>query len=121
MADVFVSYAREDQNKARNLAQVLEDYGWSIWWDTEIYGGQFFDEVIAKALDNAKCVVVLWSSNSITSRWVKAEATVAFQKETLVPAKIENHIDPPLPFGLLHTVNLTEKTARSMIRNLTAF
>ena len=47
MADVFISYAREDRAKAQQLAKVLEEKGWSVWWDPEISPGKTPDEVIA--------------------------------------------------------------------------
>ena len=30
MADIFISYAREDRTKAQQLAAALEDSGWSV-------------------------------------------------------------------------------------------
>ena len=36
MADVFISYAREDEPKARQLADALTVRGWEVWWDRHI-------------------------------------------------------------------------------------
>ena len=33
MADIFISYASEDRNKAEELAETLRARGWSVWWD----------------------------------------------------------------------------------------
>lgn len=33
MADVFLSYAREDLDIARQIAGALEREGWSVFWD----------------------------------------------------------------------------------------
>ena len=33
MSDIFISYAKEDKEKAGLLAEVLEEQGWSVWWD----------------------------------------------------------------------------------------
>ena len=46
MSDIFLSYAREDKDRAASLAKVLSDQGWSVWWDKEIPPGQSFDKVI---------------------------------------------------------------------------
>jgi hypothetical protein len=43
----------------------------------------------------AKTVVVLWSSRSVASRWVRAEATIAERNETLTPVMIEPG-EPPV-------------------------
>jgi len=67
MSDVFISYATEDRERARSLADGLEQLGWSVWWDRKIVAGQMFDRIIEEALAEAKCVVVLWSKVSITS------------------------------------------------------
>ena len=31
MADIFISYAHEDRETAKTLAQALADQGWSVW------------------------------------------------------------------------------------------
>jgi hypothetical protein len=67
MADIFISYAREDRPRVEPIAKVLKDQGWSVWWDPQIPPGRTFFGVIKEALDAAKCVVVLWSKRSIHS------------------------------------------------------
>jgi len=64
MSDIFISYASEDRERARLLADALSQNGWSVWWDRTIPPGKEFDQVIEEALDAAKCVVVLWSKTS---------------------------------------------------------
>jgi hypothetical protein len=68
MADIFISYAREDRTKAQQLAAALEDSGWSVWWDTRLKAGEIWDEVIEKEIKTARTVVVLWSHASVNSR-----------------------------------------------------
>jgi hypothetical protein len=58
MADVFVSYKREDQAAIEPLVHLLETKGFSIWWDPSIVPGERFASVIRDALNNAKCVIV---------------------------------------------------------------
>ena len=62
MSDIFISYARPDRDRARQMAEALEQRGWSVWWDHEIPPGRNFDDVIEEALGAASCVVVLWSN-----------------------------------------------------------
>ena len=62
MADVFISYAREDRPFAARLAHRLEAGGRSVWWDREILPGKDFAELIAAELARAKAVVVIWSA-----------------------------------------------------------
>jgi TIR domain len=105
MPDVFMSYAREDIERARKLASALEAGGWSAWWDRNIIAGQTFDQVIEHELETAKCVVVLWSKDSIFSEWVKNEAAAAAERGVLVPALIDN-VKLPLEFRRKQTANL---------------
>jgi TIR domain len=61
--------------------------------------------VIEEALDSAKCVVVLWSKQSISSDWVKDEAEEGNRRGILVPVSIEE-VKAPLGFRRLQTANL---------------
>ena len=105
MADVFVSYTRDDEPKARQLAQTLTAQGWDVWWDRHIPTGQVFSEVIQHQLEHAACVVVLWSRASIASEYVRDEATVAKERAALVPALIDD-VRPPLGFRQRQVTNL---------------
>jgi len=44
-----------------------------------------FDEVIEKAIADAKCVIVLWSAASVASEWVRNEASEGKRRGILVP------------------------------------
>lgn len=105
MADVFISYASEDRERASKLAGALSGRGWSVWWDRKIVAGQSFDQVIERELETAKSVVVLWSKDSISSEWVKNEAAVAAERGVLVPALIDR-VKIPLEFRRKQTVDL---------------
>jgi TolB-like protein len=106
MADIFLSYSRQDQATARRFAEGLEREGFTVWWDQALSAGEAFDRVTEKALDEAKAVVVLWSKKSVESRWVRAEATLAHTNNRLVPAMIEACRRPML-FELTHTPDLS--------------
>lgn len=109
MADIFISYASSDRDRARLLAGALEQHGWSVWWDRVIPPGRAFDEVIEEALNAARCVVVLWSHASVKSDWVKTEAAEAAQKRILIPALIED-AQVPLQFRRSQAADLTAWT-----------
>jgi len=93
--------------KERGGAQVLGARGWSVWWDREIPLGKSFDDVIEKALAEAKCVIVLWSAVSIASEWVRNEASEAKRRGILIPVFIEP-VDAPLAFRLLNGADLRD-------------
>ena len=107
MAQVFVSYASEDRERAAQLAAALGAQGWSVWWDRDIVIGQAFDQVIEAELESAGCVVVLWSAHSVTSEWVKNEATAAADRGVLLPAQIDS-ARLPLAFRSRQTADLCD-------------
>ena len=107
MSEIFISYATEDRERAQLLATTLGERGWSVWWDRKIPLGKSFDEVIEKALAQAKCVIVLWSAISVASEWVRNEASEGRRREILVPVFLEA-VDAPLAFRLLNGANLIE-------------
>lgn len=107
MSDIFISYASEDRSRVEPLVRALEGQGWSIWWDRTILPGEKFDEVIEKALDAAKCVIVVWSEKSKSSGWVRDEASEGAEREILVPILIDD-VRPPLAFRRIQTANLID-------------
>jgi hypothetical protein len=63
-------------------------------------------EVIQHALDQARCVVVLWSSASLSSHWVNTEAREGLRRGILVPVMLED-VTMPLEFRSIQSVGLS--------------
>ena len=103
--DVFLSYSREDQATARRFADALRQEGFNVWWDQTLSTGEAYDAVTEQALDSARSVVVLWSPISVTSRWVRAEATTADRNGVLMPVMI-GACRRPVMFELMQTAEL---------------
>jgi adenylate cyclase len=102
---VFLSYAREDVEAAKRLADAIALAGHEVWWDRHIQGGSRFTNEIDRALKEAEAVVVLWSETSVQSAWVQDEAAEGRDSGRLVPAAL-NSVKPPLGFRQFHTVSL---------------
>ena len=124
MSDIFISYAREDKEKAAEFARLSEQANWSVWWDRDLIPGDKFEEVIARELTEAKAVVVLWSETSVASGWVKDEARQGAESGALVPLLIDP-VNLPLGFGEFHTSDfsdwdgsLTHAEAQSLMRRI---
>jgi TolB-like protein len=107
MSDIFVSYANQDRVKAKTLAQFLENEGWSAFWDRTIPLGMAWDNYIEKELNEARCLVVLWSHSSIDSGWVKEEAEEGKRRGILLPILIER-VRPPLGFRGIQAADLSD-------------
>jgi len=107
MSDIFISYASEDRDTARQLAKALETHGWSVWWDRTIPAGRTFVEVIDEAMTEARCVVVAWSATSVNKNWVLEEAQDGLDRGILVPVFIEQ-VTPPRGFRRIQAADLSE-------------
>jgi len=105
MADVFLSYARQDAAVARTLAAALRDEGWSVWWDRDLVPGVSFDDKIETELAVARCVVTIWSKDSVRSHWVKDETREAQRRKILVTCRVDA-VEPPLGFRAHEYANL---------------
>lgn len=111
MANLFLSYDRDDLAKAKALAGVLEAAGHDVWWDGHIRGGAEFSEEIERALEAADKVVVLWSANSVRSAWVRDEAAAGRDSGRLIPVLIEA-ILPPMGFRQFQAIDLSRWSPR---------
>ena len=107
MADVFVSYARSDKTRVAALVAAIEEQGWSVWWDPEIAPGQEFDRQIAAELGAANAVLVVWTPQSVESRWVRGEAREAADRGILVPVRFDG-ASLPIDVRALHTTDLED-------------
>src|SRR5438067_1751252 len=107
MASVFLSYDRDDGDKARPIATALEKAGHSVWWDLHVRGGAQFSKFIEEALKAADAVVVLWSKDSVDSAWVRDEAAAGRDSGRLVPATIDG-TEAPLGFRQFQTIDLSD-------------
>jgi len=116
MTDVFISYASEDRERVAEIVGSLESTGWRIWWDRRIDAGTKFDREIEKAIDEAKCIVVIWSAHSVESEWVRTEAGEGLEKGNLVPISIDD-ARPPLAFRRIQTIDFTADGALEQIRD----
>jgi len=103
---VFVSYARPDEKAARAVINILEDAGFTIWWDGLIPGGERFGSKINEALEGAKAVVVLWSKSATESHWVQDEASLGRDRRCLVPLSLDG-TQPPLGFRQFQWIDIS--------------
>lgn len=106
MSDIFLSYAREDLERVRPLAEALQAQGWSVWWDRSIAVGQTFDEVIEQELRACRAVVVVWTGASVRSDWVRDEAHEGRERKILFPVRLDD-VRPPMGYRRLQAADFT--------------
>jgi len=107
MTDIFLSYTESDRDAARRVTALLESVGWTVWWDRRIPAGETWRSVLEKALENMRCMVVLWSARSIESEWVYEEASEGRRLGKLVPVLIEA-VRPPAGFREIQAADLSD-------------
>jgi len=107
MADIFISYAREDREWVEKLAKALTGEGYTVWWDWDLLVGKRYRETIETELQTCKATVVVWSQHSIRSDFVRDEAEEGQGRNILVPLLKEN-VRPPAGFRQLQTADLTQ-------------
>lgn len=107
MADVFISYKREDFDRVQPLAESLTAEGFTTWWDVQIPGGAAWRQAIEQELDRARCVVVVWSARSVESagEFVQDEASHARKRGVYLPIRIDP-VPPPLGFRQIQVLSL---------------
>jgi len=107
MADVFLSYKKEERAEAERVVLALEAAAYSVWWDDNLTPRSSWDAEIERELKAAKAVLVLWSPLATDEiSFVRIEASYAKDHGKLVPARIER-CDLPLRFRDVQTADLT--------------
>src|SRR5436190_9811864 len=116
---LFLSYARADRARAEKLAEVLQNAGYTIWWDALIEGGAQYAASIRTALETADVVMVLWSKNSVDSDWVRDEAALGRDRHRLIPLTLDG-TSPPLGFRQYQAIDLSHWRGRSRATEIAA-
>ena len=132
MADIFLSYARADRNRAEQVKAALEAAGLSVFFDVEgLDGGDVFPDVLDREVKTAGAVVSLWSAHALSRPWVKQECSIGLKRKCLIPLAIEplGDLDVPVAFEGLQQIDFTgfhgrtdspewQKLMRSLARTL---
>ncbi len=89
VSDVFISYAPENRDAARAIASALERRDLDVAWDWDQLEGDAVAEETERELQAARCVLVLWSADSVAAGWVEPEAREGMRGDRLVLAALD--------------------------------
>lgn len=106
MADVFISYKKEDFALTQMVEAALSAHQLTVWWDKELKGGQVFRQEIENQIEAAGAVVVIWTDKSVLSDFVFEEASAAKDAGKLVPVFFADNVRPPFGFREIQAHNL---------------
>ena len=98
---IFISYSKKDRNFAWKLADDLVNAGHKIWIDRSLQVGENWELTIEKQLSEANEVIVVLSANSIASKWVQHEGSIAYGlQKRMYPVLIEALPTDELPLWI---------------------
>lgn len=91
MADVFISYARQDLQPASLLKSRLEALGLSVFLDVDggVDAGERFTQRIDDAVKSSKVVLACWTPAALQREWVRRECLLAQALGKLLPVALE--------------------------------
>ncbi len=89
--DIFISYSSKDKAIADAVCHFLENGGIKCWMaPRDITAGFDYGDIIVNAIKNARLFVIIFSSNSADSQWVRSELNIAFSEQIpIIPFKID--------------------------------
>lgn len=108
MADVFLSYKRDERAAVELIASRLRALDLSVWFDASMSAGETFNAEIDREARAAKAILVCWSPGARQSEWVNAEAMIGFAHKNLAACYVAgpDEFDPPTPFNTSHIEDL---------------
>ena len=117
MSGVFLSYSRGDKALADRVIRGLRAIGVEVWWDEDMPGVDWQEE-LARQIQQLAAVVVIWTPISSASKNVRDEARLGQHTEKLVNA-LFGVTAPPFPFDRTNGLPLDGWTEREPHRGWT--
>ncbi|WP_295115375.1 toll/interleukin-1 receptor domain-containing protein [uncultured Methanobrevibacter sp.] len=92
--DIFISYSSSDQEIAEGICSHFEKNGLSCWIaPRNVRPGENYAEEIMLGLENAKIVVLVFSKNSQSSKYVTKEIQKAYiNNKEILPVNIDDSL-----------------------------
>lgn len=121
---IFISYARDDHEKAHAIYTLLSHAGYSPWIDTEkLLPGQDWRHEISAAMETSHFIIACFSKNSVTKEgFVQKELKVAleildekpFSTIYIIPIRFDDCIVPN-KFKKLHWFDMFSNNSAAML------
>ena len=115
MADIFVSYSKQDRVLALKLSTWLEAQGWTTWRDKTVVADDVRSNNVTE-LNQARAVIVIWSAASVGSPQILHEAIAARDARKLLHVKDSGLDGRRIPVSLRDQVVLDAYDLSSITR-----
>ena len=119
--ECFVSYTGDDRDIAIQIIEALQSENIEPWWDEKISltSGEFTED-IQNAVLESQCFLVIWTDNSIHSKWVKNENLmlhgIEHGNDKIVSVAINDPLIPA-PFNANQLLDVQIKEDRLLEKN----
>lgn len=120
MSKIFISYASQDEDKVKIIANKLSAKGGTVFFSRQILPGATWAATLEAQISEATSVIVLWSRHSVKSLWVRSEAAEGLDKQKLIPVLLDDSKLPRL-FRDIQTGSLQEWDGSSTDKTLDRF
>lgn len=117
---VFISYATEDRDTAREIVERLISEGFNPWYDQDLLPGQHWENEIESNQKDADVVIILLSRKSVDKRgFVQREAAAAVRKLDdqlpgdiyIIPVRLDDCAPPERIAGKIQYIDWTRDDA----------
>src|ERR1700761_8402780 len=89
--EIFISYRRADEAWARLLHEQLKAQGVEAWYDAHVGAGEDWRVATARALEDSRIFVLLFSENAAQSSDIAKElAAATLEKKLIIPVRLQN-------------------------------
>ena len=106
---VFSSYAHADSEKVFAVLDALtNDLKYRIWYDSGLHSGDDWSQKLTSQVENSTAFIVFLSPNSIASRHVISEISIAFAHENIKVIPIWLTKPVRLPTNLTYYLSFTQ-------------
>lgn len=105
MAEVFISYDRDDTKLVTKIVDGLQAEAIPFWWDKNLKQGENFSVRIEEKIEQVKHVLVTWSSRAKQSVYVRGEALEALDRGKLIQVVLDE-TRLPVPFNAIQATFL---------------
>lgn len=112
VAKVFISYSSRDREVATYIAEELKTAGSDVFIDYQrLSAGDNFVNTIGVEIEQCHYLLVLLSTHSLESKWVKSEVSYAFNKDkTIIPVLLDGDVEIGADFFFLNTLHFVDLT-----------
>jgi hypothetical protein len=105
---LFISYARDDEDRVRPVVDLLRAAGHEVWFDDQLLPGQAWQEELAVAIRGNEAFVYMLTTAAVESEWCQWEfATAIDMSKPIIPVLLDAATALPDPLARYQCADFT--------------